>query len=140
MRRKLKNQGFSAIILLVLIAAISILLIYFYYFKSSGKIEEWVKKYTPQTSKSEQTVVETNVKITKEGFVPQIIKVKIGTEVTWINEDKNSHQVISDLEGLDSDEPLLANDSFSFKFEKTGTFSYYDDLNPQKFKGTVVVE
>jgi len=35
---------------------------------------------------------------------------------------------------------LSNNDTFSFTFDQSGTFTYHDDLNPMKFKGSVVVK
>lgn len=86
------------------------------------------------------------VEITKAGFYPATISVKKGSVVTWTNKDTKPHQVASDphpthtaLPGLGSI-VLTKGDSFSFIFEKTGTYTYHDHLNPLKFKGTIIVE
>lgn len=87
------------------------------------------------------------VTITDQGFSPSTIKVKKGTQVTFTNLDTKLHRVASDpypthstLPGFDSVEPLNVNDSYSYIFEKSGTFTYQDYLNPYKIKGTVIVE
>ena len=46
---------------------------------------------------------------------------------------------IKSLSGLTDSDVLDPNDSFSFTFENTGTFTYHDELNPSKFKGTIIV-
>ena len=105
----------------------------------------------PQTKSTPSIIVipapSAQVVITKDGFSPETITVRRGTQVTWTNEDRNPHQIASDphpahknLPGFDSPEPLLLKESYSYTFEKTGTFTYHDHLNPLKLKGTVIVE
>jgi len=105
------------------------------------------QKAEPASSKANtQVVAVASVSITKDGFVPATIQIKKGSQVTWTNNDTNLHQVVTDshpahtnLKGLDSD-PLAAGESFTFTFEKTGTFSYHDEMNPLNIKGTVIVK
>lgn len=106
----------------------------------------------PTPTPKEETKVpkaasEVVVTITNAGFVPQTVRIKKGTQVTWTNTEKNPHWVASDphpthtgLPGFDSLSALTANDSYTYTFDKTGTFTYHDYLNPLKFKGTVIVE
>lgn len=95
----------------------------------------------------EQVTGQAMVEIKSSGFVPSTIKVKKGTQVTFTNTDSASHRVASDphpnhsgLPGFDAIEPLLTDESYSFVFEETGTFTYHDHLNPLQYKGTVIVE
>jgi len=99
---------------------------------------------TPPTTETTPVSVAA-VTITKDGFTPTTIQVKLGTAVTWTNNDSATHQVVTDphpghtnLKDFDSD-PLGQGDSFTFTFEKTGTFTYHDEMNPLKSKGTVIV-
>lgn len=81
--------------------------------------------------------------ITSEGFRPITITVKKGDDVMWVNKDAQPHQVYADqtlAPGLDSQEPLSEGDAYIYTFDKTGTYNYYDPLNPTTYKGTVVVE
>lgn len=87
------------------------------------------------------------VTISANGFTPQTIKIKKGQTIEWINDDSNSHQIASDpfpdhstLPDLFVESPLGKGESFSYTFEKTGTFTYHDQLKPAAFKGTVIVE
>jgi len=87
------------------------------------------------------TPVQATVEIT------DTISVKKGTVVTWNNKDSAPHWVASDphpvhnqLPGFDSVRKIAAGESYPFTFEKTGTFTYHDHLNPLKFKGTVIVK
>ena len=90
-----------------------------------------------------------SVSITAGGLSPATITIRVGTQLTWTNNDSASHQPAADphplnnsIEGFDSDTTLLPGDSLSFTFEKAGTYTYHDHLNPlnKKYQGTVVVE
>ena len=98
---------------------------------------------TAATMSAQQAVVT----ITKAGFIPATIKVKAGSSVTWVNNNRGLHLLASDpypaddlFPNLNTDEPLRQNDSFSLVFEEPGTYGYHDELNPTKFKGSVIVE
>lgn len=87
------------------------------------------------------------VSITSSGFVPAVISVKVGQAVTWTNADASTHLVASDpyptdnaLAGFDSHQALSTNDHYSFVFNKAGTYTYHDDLNPYAFQGTIIVK
>jgi plastocyanin len=88
------------------------------------------------------------VSISSKEFIPSTIRVKVGQTVTWVNTDAAPHNVASDpyptdntLSGLNSKDNLTtANDSFSFIFDKAGTYTYHDDLNPYILEGTVIVK
>lgn len=72
-----------------------------------------------------------------KAFSPSPLKVKVGTTVTWKNDDKMSHQPVSGKGWLDKksgkvfeSKSLAAKESFSFKFDKKGTFDYYCKIHP----------
>lgn len=103
----------------------------------------------PKELAGEPAVVESGgeVQITNYGFIPGTISIKKGSSVTWTNQDREPHQVATDpypirdnLAGFDSEEALITRDSFTYIFEQSGRYTYHDPLNPQKFKGIVVVE
>jgi len=86
------------------------------------------------------------VNITADGFSPATVKVKKGASVNWTNQDDATHQIAADphpthssLPGLLGD-PLNKGESYSYIFEKSGTYTYHDETNPTKFIGTVIVE
>jgi amicyanin len=74
-------------------------------------------------------------------FTPQVIKVKVGTTVTWTNKDSVQHDVIADEASEDAPNgPLLKKDeSYDFTFKKAGTYTYHCGPHPY-MKGTVIVE
>lgn len=81
------------------------------------------------------TVQERKIMIKNYSFVPQMTTIKVGTKVTWINEDNVVHTVNSDL----FDSPSLNNgESFSYVFNKKGNFDYFCSLHP-KMSGQIKV-
>lgn len=85
------------------------------------------------------------VDIKANQFISGTIKIKPGTTVTWTNKDTKPHRIAADPHpahdsspGLLSDD-LNKGDSYSYVFEKTGTFTYHDELQPFKLHGTVIV-
>lgn len=87
------------------------------------------------------------VEITETGFSPAVIKIKKGERVVWVNKDPKMHQVAADphptsesLPSLKSEEPLLQDEVYSAVFEKSGTFTYHDYLDPMNLQGAVIVE
>lgn len=71
-------------------------------------------------------------------FIPQDITVKVGTTVTWTNEDSAPHTVESSDGVLRSDE-LGKGDSWSFTFTKAGKHDYICGIHPS-MHGSVTVQ
>jgi plastocyanin len=71
-------------------------------------------------------------------FAPASITVKAGTTVTWTNRDEEPHTVVS-VSGLFRSGALDTNESFSFKFDRPGTYQYVCTIHPRMI-GTIVVE
>ncbi|HLO60147.1 MAG TPA: cupredoxin family copper-binding protein [Bacteroidales bacterium] len=79
------------------------------------------------------------VKIQGFAFSPATISVKAGTTITWTNYDNVAHTVTSD-DGLFDSGSISMNDSFSQKFDSTGTFAYHCTPHPQMTASVVVTE
>ena len=71
-------------------------------------------------------------------FNPATITVKAGATVTWLNLDEEPHTVFSNA-GLFRSSALDTKESFSFTFDKPGTYHYLCTIHPQML-GTIVVE
>jgi plastocyanin len=71
-------------------------------------------------------------------FSPISMKIRTGTQVTWTNHDEEPHTVSSN-EGVFRSFALDTNDSFSFKFDKPGTYHYTCTIHP-RMTGTIIVE
>lgn len=91
------------------------------------------------------TVALNSVTISKEGFSPKSITIKVGESVTWTNSDSVSHTVNSAPHPAHTDYPSLNlgvikdGESKSLAFPKAGTYKYHDHLNPSLF-GSITVE
>ncbi|MDH3276530.1 MAG: plastocyanin/azurin family copper-binding protein [Nitrosopumilus sp.] len=80
---------------------------------------------------------------TNSCYIPSLVTIKIGDQVTWSNEDSAFHSVTSGFYG----EPSSLFDSgyldpgqqFSFTFKDEGLVDYFCTLHPW-MKGQVLVE
>ena len=71
-------------------------------------------------------------------FDPASVTIKVGASVTWTNQDSTNHTVTADKGEFNSSQ--LANGAtFSFKFDKAGTYAYHCSIHPS-MTGTVVVQ
>lgn len=70
-------------------------------------------------------------------FRPQILKVRAGTAVTFINHDDIPHSVVSET-GRFRSRALDTDQTFTFSFAKPGEFAYFCGLHPH-MKGEIVV-
>ena len=87
-----------------------------------------------------------SVVLTDEGFVPQSIRIKKGTTVTFTTTRENefwpasnphpSHFIYS---GFDPREPIQPGDSWSYTFERVGVWEYHDHVRSY-FTGIIYVE
>ena len=69
------------------------------------------------------------IEIAKHMFSRATVTVPVGTTVTWVNHDDDTHTVVSSTAlfrspGLDADE------TFSYRFTKPGTYQYFCTLHP----------
>jgi len=73
-------------------------------------------------------------------FVPAAIAVRVGTMVTWTNNDHFTHSV-QFLDGGLPTTPLLMDPgaSATFVFDRPGVYRYQCHLHPQNMQGTVTV-
>jgi plastocyanin len=71
-------------------------------------------------------------------FAPAALTVHAGSTVTWTNRDDEPHTVVSEA-GLFRSAALDTGESFSFKFDRPGTYRYTCSIHP-RMVGTIVVE
>jgi len=70
--------------------------------------------------------------------VPMTLTVKAGSTVTWTNMDDEAHNIVSDT-GLFRSGGIDTNETFSFKFDKPGTYHFRCSMHPRML-GTIIVE
>lgn len=71
-------------------------------------------------------------------FAPVALTVHSGSTVTWTNKDDEPHTVVSDS-GFFRSGALDTGESFSFKFDRPGTYHYTCSIHP-RMVGTIVVQ
>jgi len=102
----------------------------------STTMDEQSSRATPQSDEVMSGTVEADIK--DFAFMPETLKVKKGTTITWTNQDSARHNVFSEDEGGPQGELLAKGESYSFTFDTVGTFSYICEPHPY-MKGTVEV-
>lgn len=70
-------------------------------------------------------------------FTPPDLNVQVGTTVTWMNTDRDSHTTTSDAPGWNSG-TISPGRQFSLTFQTAGTYPYHCSFHPGMM-GTVVV-
>jgi plastocyanin len=70
-------------------------------------------------------------------FSPMMLAVKAGTTVTWKNMDGEPHTVVSP-DGVFRSHALDQGDTFTFKFDKPGTYKYICSIHPKMMAAIVV--
>lgn len=87
---------------------------------------------------------EVEVRIVEPDFIPEMLTIAVGTEVTWVNDDTYSHTV---TEGTDGDvvadpiidDPIAAGGTVSVIFDEPGTYDITCKIHPT-MQMTLVVE
>jgi plastocyanin len=85
-----------------------------------------------------QAADSTKVVVKDFMFSPTTSTVRAGSTVTWTNLDDEPHTVLGD-EGLFKSGAMDTNESFSFKFDKPGTYHFTCSIHP-RMVGTIVVQ
>ena len=80
----------------------------------------------------------STITIKNFAFTPITLTVKVGTNVTWINEDSVPHQPKED-NGLFESSPLGNGQSFTYTFTTAGMYNYTCAIH-SSMKGKVIVE
>jgi plastocyanin len=70
-------------------------------------------------------------------FAPMSVTVKAGTSVTWKNLDGEPHTVTS-VDGFFRSGAIDQNESFTFKFDKPGTYKYLCSIHPRMMAAVIV--
>lgn len=71
-------------------------------------------------------------------FGPKLLKIKAGTKVTWTNNEAVPHTATADKGEFDSGN-IANGQSYSFTFDKAGTYKYHCNYHGSSMSGTVKV-
>ena len=116
------SNKFWGFVFIVGVFTLSILL-YAFFSTSNDKIEA---STVQETSNGDLVVV-----VDDKGFKPRTTEAGVGTSVKWVNRGAGVHSVTfgvnTSLENLTHiDQALKPSETLTFKFEKSGSFNYYD--------------
>jgi plastocyanin len=118
----------------IVIVLLIILVIGGFYYFAKNQYQPNLQKATTQQS---QTNIEANtVTIENFAFNPGTLTIKLGTKVTWINQDSTTHKIKADT--FNSGD-LGQGDKFTFTFTSKGSFDYSCSIHPS-MTGKIVVE
>lgn len=94
----------------------------------------------PQSASNQQASNQGKVSIENMMFTPSQITVQKGETVTWTNNDNTAHTVTDDLSnaGGPASGDIQPGSTYSFTFNKTGSFQYHCSIHPS-MRGTIVV-
>jgi plastocyanin len=91
---------------------------------------------------------DSDIVIDTSTFAPSVLRVSVGETVTWVNHDDFLHTVTSNPRGKGAatgsglgsrfDHRLKRDETFSFYFERAGTFAYHCTIHPE-MRGSIVV-
>ena len=81
---------------------------------------------------------DAQVKIANFTFEPPVLTVKVGTTVTWVNDDDIPH-LVAEKDGKFRSSALDTDATFSQTFKDAGTIEYFCVLHPH-MTGKIVVE
>lgn len=100
------------------------------------------------TNTNKVSIVNGAATLGNKAFSPNLIRIKVGTTVTWTNNDNNLHTVTSGIpntanagEAFDSGLTalIMPTKTFSHKFTNTGEFSYFCRVHPTMVGKILVV-
>ncbi len=92
----------------------------------------------PEQARSEDAKAQaTQVTIDNFTFGPDTLTVAVNSTVTWVNKDDIPHTVVA-TDGTFRSRAIDTDQTFSFKFDKPGTYTYYCSVHP-KMVGKIVV-
>ena len=107
--------------------------------KNSEESEVVVKGDIIMSTKSSRPGCEE----TDRCYIPSVIAIDSGNQVTWVNEDSAFHSVTSGFYGEPSElfdsGYLDPYESFTLDFDEKGTYDFFCTLHPW-MKGQVIVE
>lgn len=114
----------------------------------NGHGEKPIPTATPESRPTPTSPSETRVNILPgavsydndrtNDYLPNEITIRVGTKVTWVNNDNTVHTVTADNGSFDS-RLLRKGQSWNYTFTKPGIYEYHCDPHPW-MKGKVIVQ
>jgi plastocyanin len=95
-------------------------------------------RIAPATADATPHPARATVAIANDAFAPAIVHVHAGEEVTFVNNDDETHTVTSDTDVFDSGR-MNEKARYAHTFAKPGTYAYHCAIHTF-MKGTIVVD
>ena len=149
-----KTNWVAIIIIILVVAGIAVWAIMFLESPASTEMSGGSPSQTPAVptiptspvASSSLLVPKTwTAEYTSSGFVPAAITIEKGDTVTWVNKESvfvwpasDPHPTHTVYPGFDAKRALATGETYSFTFDKIGTWGYHDHTNSAA-KGTVTV-
>lgn len=111
--------------LVLIIGAIALIVVVYFGLRYFGL---YGMKPMASSAPSNLVVPANSVIIQGNAFNPDTLTVKVGTTVTWTNNDSYDHTVTSDTGVFDSGH-VSSGQSYTYTFAKTGTFPYHCSIH-----------
>jgi len=92
---------------------------------------------TSDTMANNGNAAKSDITIQNFAFDPAALTVKVGTTVTWTNQDSVQHSATSD-NGIFDSGLLSKGQSFSYTFSQAGEYTYHCSIHP-KMVGSITV-
>jgi len=127
-----KKDGFIFAVIFVVLVVLG----WYWYVKMYPK-QNKVSPETAETIITPTVTVEGEILIRQNTFIPDMMTVKTGETVTWVNQESYLHDVVSD-DGTFVSPRLATGQKYSFTFTKEGTYTYICGIHPF-MRATIVV-
>ena len=92
---------------------------------------------TRAATDSKQSAKETRIEIKDFSFQPKLVTLPVGAKVVWVNKDEEPHTVVS-TDKIFLSKALDTDDTFTFTFDKPGTYEYFCSVHPRMTAKIVV--
>lgn len=133
--------------LMILAGVLAIILLAYFIFKGNYSTPTYTNQpsttsapsATGENSATTSGEIQSQIEIKNFSFNPSSATIKIGTTVTWVNNDSVPHTITSDPDGATfKSSTLQPGEKFQFTFASAGTFLYYCSIHAS-MQGTVTV-
>jgi 3',5'-cyclic-AMP phosphodiesterase len=107
---------------------------------SGGPLGDFTMGHAQQDSRRERrlSLAPNEVGIANFAFTPQLLTVRTGTTVTWINQDDTAHAIASATDAFPPSKALDTDQRYSIRLERPGTYDYLCSIHPV-MRGRLVV-
>ncbi len=131
-----KSKIIAVIIILILIIGV---FLYFKFLKKENNPKTSLNQNNTLNETLQLSYESYEIKIQSYKFSPETLRIKAGDSVTWNNLDIVNHTITSNSGNVLDSYSFGKDDSFSFKFNVKGAYTYHCSLH-ERMQGTIIVE